>query len=239
MTEDFKSTRGQRLNEFRFAPTDYSLQKMQELKRALPDLRSEIPEVRGFAFYGSRVHGRERPENGADRSDVDVCVFYDSSDIADSRKKVAVVERIVELEGRIRRAVHKRLEAIDLPAHGYEPQVALFDINREQINFFIQQFIQEVKKNIETNGDNLPFQIWAKRLFPIFLLSTSRAVYEARDSFFTALEKEPQGDVYWDLFIGLFEKFERHKVVDKDGKTVIFKHWPRTTKEAREYFFVK
>lgn len=62
----------------RFSPTRESLGYMKVFRDRLSAIQDQIPQVKGFGFFGSRTIGRER--NDASRlSDLDIVVFYDGS----------------------------------------------------------------------------------------------------------------------------------------------------------------
>ncbi len=84
------------LKDYRFNISENSLELMKKERAYLQEQQKKIPELAGLTFFGSRTLGREK-----ESSDLDMNVFYDSSDcwkeqdgeLKPDQDKIAILDR--------------------------------------------------------------------------------------------------------------------------------------------------
>src|SRR5215469_1536883 len=64
----------------RFAIDAENLELFLLLKATLPDVQKQFPFIKGVGFFGSRTKGKTRSTDSEMPSDIDICLFSDSSE---------------------------------------------------------------------------------------------------------------------------------------------------------------
>jgi len=228
------------LSEIRHNPTPESMDLMRSMRQILRDARESIPQIQALAFFGSRTLGRERGPHEP-KSDLDVAVFYDSSDKKFTKDLDLSIFKNWELnQNRIRQLIEKiemffkeKLHSLGLPVRESEKSVIVIDISRESTNAYIRTLQQSLKWT--GTGPNELDEARLALTTP-FLLGIGNALCQHRKYILDNLENLPDGEELWKALVHSLQVIERIEAKNKRPDTPLYTKYPDTLKKAKSYF---
>lgn len=223
------------LKDYRFNISENSLELMKKERAYLQEQQKKIPELAGLTFFGSRTLGREK-----ESSDLDMNVFYDSSDCwkeQDGELKPDQ-DKIAILENRI-----SKVFDVDSIEEEYKEHAgtSLYDISPGAIKRDLKRFQnllkdQESGVRKEFTPDFKPTEAW--NIMSLFLLGVGDRLYKARNEILNTLEKLPDGEFIWGKIVDYVSAVERDGTTKKREALESYNMYPRTISKARDYFRV-
>lgn len=109
-----------RLEQKRFVVSKESSSFMRAFRDRLPTIQKQIPQVKGFGFFGSRIIGKERAD-GSNPSDLDAIVFYDGSEFNLDESNFTIVDNdgklLPDAGERVKKLAQERQEVDNARTH--------------------------------------------------------------------------------------------------------------------------
>ncbi|MBP9819867.1 hypothetical protein KBC79_03960 [Candidatus Woesebacteria bacterium] len=243
-----------------YRPSRESLAHMKHLRDVLTDVRNDIPQVKGLAFFGSRTHGRERQDPNRP-SDLDTVVFYDGSEYTESGKfepfdangnltpdfiqkneKHQTDKRLhAMLQAKIKVRFSELMKERGLPIDIYSDfngringTVLLEDVSPQATDTAIQQLKMYV--DAEQADTLIPVGVInspAFRTASRFLLGVDNSLYHSRQYILDKLEEmEQNGEHGEKYFRGLMNCVRELQMGDEPENRSL----PQTIKDARSFY---
>jgi predicted nucleotidyltransferase len=256
------------LEHRRFALSPEAFTQMKNLHEKLAEVRREMPEIQGLAFFGSRTTGLERSDPN-NPSDLDLIVFYDGSALVPTQKTMImekgrlVVNKLAKEElgekrwirealiNKIEASYNTQLEALGLPIDrdqetGRNKTVQIIDISPQATDRMLRYFIDEINRDTNYGKQPLKLQEVSNPTFKLlsrFYLAVGDGIYKNRKYILDQLDRLEQqgeeGERYFKVLMEYLQYSERTKTTTKRTGIVPYQNYPKSIAEAREYFLTK
>lgn len=231
----------QRLPHKRFILSEESLSIFKDLRSIFKEVGAEKPWIKGLGFFfGSHTIGAE-----TDDSDIDLYVFYDGTQYKEEgfvgkpqiENRQMVIKKTKPKTTRLPQEATKSLLEVGMHQRGWsipimrtkdghDERLFAINISKENTDKHISNFIQAVDANGKISD----------HFVARFLLGVGDGLYQNRSYIFDQLAKKSNPDHYIRTLSGGLQRFERSS---KKQHAVDYKHFPKTLKEAREFFVNK
>ncbi|MBI4097918.1 MAG: hypothetical protein HY426_02655 [Candidatus Levybacteria bacterium] len=217
------------LEQKRFVINPESVEAMKRARSAFAGLQQDYPYLSGLSFFGSRTKGREKIE-----SDMDMCIFYDSSRITDLHLGPT---RDLFYFKKIKQTLY---ESVGIPL---DEAKSVIGISKENTQKNIKSFVKVAKPliNRSVDTDTLVDKVdigFTQNIIFRFFLAVGDDVYISRHYVLDRFEQMPEGEQYFQILMRYLAWFERY---DNPRKYFVpqFSGYPKTIEEARKYFLTK
>lgn len=223
------------LEKKRFVISPESIAGMKRLRGCFLELKQQYPFLSGLGFFGSRTKGKEN-----EKSDFDICIFYDSSKIHLPTQKRR--EDWDQIKTKLGKQINTHLDWNLLN----EPPTVIIDINpeitRNDFELFIQSATPFINRDVNSLGRfelliNRIGSISIHQLYLRFILAVGDEVYSNRRYILEQFKTTPNGDKYFQIFMKLLALHERGTEVRYSVPT--YTHYPQTIEQAEKYFLTK
>ncbi len=241
----------------RFDINKKSITAMKEVRSIFEKERIKFPQLKGIAFFGSRVLNKDN-----ENSDLDYIIFYDGF-LSDKQYKSRMMISLLnqnkkelninnggettedvkaEMEKRetmltdISSQIKSKLSSLSIqpPEHEYA-----INISPKAVDSAISEF--KFKINAWTNHGTVKLRTFINIEFmdiagPFFL--SVGDLHDTRKRILENFENDPSGQRYYEALIDILQNVERTAQTPKRRENEIpeYKHFPENITEAKKYF---